>query len=215
MWRVGGLSPSSTVGQLKQQIFSEHGVPLKEQRIHLDRGCKDTPCPVKKTLKQLGLRHGSMVYIKFDSAKVNVMEKSTKRVISEDGTLVAVSDDRGVARVVAVVAFRAGESDCLYFTYLYLSEHFKIKHNNGEEKNSKLTHAAPRPRPLLPILRYELCAPTASKQATSSITDRNAVRPGLMSLRSRKVGYSNGLDVARSECVVMRKHSSLRSFFRQ
>ena len=93
MWRVGGLSPSSTVGQLKQQIFSEHGVPLKEQRIHLDRGCKDTPCPVKKTLKQLGLRHGSMVYIKFDSAKVNVMEKSTKRVISEDGTLVAVSGE--------------------------------------------------------------------------------------------------------------------------
>ena len=91
MWRVEGLSPTATIGELKNKIFKEHGVPLKEQRIHLDRGCKDTPCPVKKTLKSLGLRHGSMVYIKFDASKVNVIEKTTKRVISEDGTLVAVS----------------------------------------------------------------------------------------------------------------------------
>ena len=77
---------------LKKKIAAEHGVPLQEQRIHLDRGCKDTPCPVKKTLAQIGLRHGSMVYIKFDATKVSVVaEKSSKRVIAEDGSLVAVS----------------------------------------------------------------------------------------------------------------------------
>ena len=88
-WRVSGLSPKSTVGALKKKIAAEHGVPLQEQRIHLDRGCKDTPCPVKKTLAQIGLRHGSMVYIKFDATKVSVVaEKSSKRVIAEDGSLI-------------------------------------------------------------------------------------------------------------------------------
>ena len=94
MWRVGGLSPASTVGALKQQIRAEHGVPLEEQRIHLDRGCKGAPCKAQKTLKELKITHGAMLYIKFDAQKVrHVVEKSAKRVIAEDGTLVAVSGD--------------------------------------------------------------------------------------------------------------------------
>ena len=91
MWRVESLSPSSTIGDLKQDIETNHGVPITEQSLHQDRAYKDKPLSSSNTLKKLKLRHGSMLYIAFDTSKVNVLEQSTKRVISEDGSLVAVS----------------------------------------------------------------------------------------------------------------------------
>lgn len=91
MWRVESLSPSSTIGDLKQDIETNHGVPINEQSLHQDRAYKDKPLSSSNTLKKLKLRHGSMLYIAFDTSKVNVLEQSTKRVISEDGSLVAVS----------------------------------------------------------------------------------------------------------------------------
>ena len=91
MWRAESLTPSSTIGDLKQHIETNHGVPVDSQTIHQDRGCKDKPLSSSNTLKKLKLRHGSMLYIAFDTTKVNVLEQSTKRVISEDGSLVAVS----------------------------------------------------------------------------------------------------------------------------
>ena len=91
MWRVESLQPSSTIADLKRHIESKHGVPINEQNIHQDRGCKDKPISDKNTMKGLKCRHGSMLYISFDTEKVNVLGQSTKRVIAEDGSLVAVS----------------------------------------------------------------------------------------------------------------------------
>ena len=91
MWQLKTLNPSSTISDVKKAIENEHGVPQKEQALHQDRACKDSPLSSKKTLKALKLRHGSILYIQFDTSKVVVLEQSTKRVISEDGSLVAVS----------------------------------------------------------------------------------------------------------------------------
>ena len=102
MWRVESLQPTSTIGDLKQDVEQNHGVPTSEQSIHMDRSCKDKPLASSNTLRSLKLRHGSMLYIAFDTAKVNVLEQSTKRVIAEDGSLVAAtssdSSDRNAVR---------------------------------------------------------------------------------------------------------------------
>ena len=92
MWRVETMSPTSTISDVKKYIEQHHGVPLSEQRLHLQRGCTDAPLAIKNTLKSCKLRHGSILYIAFDTTKVNVLEQSTKRVIAEDGSLVAVRE---------------------------------------------------------------------------------------------------------------------------
>ena len=88
MWRVDGLAPDTAIQKLKQRLEKEHKVPSGEQSLHLDRACKDKPLADSRNLKSLGLRHGSIVYLSFDTSKVTVLESKTEKVVAEDGRLV-------------------------------------------------------------------------------------------------------------------------------
>lgn len=100
-WRVEGLNPQTTVGELKARVLSEHHVaPHPSQAFSLDPGGQ-RGMPEDATLEGLGLRHGDLVH--FSIREEDCAAEAGKK-IAADGTIVNKSHDE----VANAQGFRPG-----------------------------------------------------------------------------------------------------------
>jgi len=96
-WRVEGLTPQTTVGELKARVLAEHHVtPHPSQAFSLDPAGQ-RGMPEEATLEALGLRHGDLVHlaIREEDCAVEAGKK-----IAADGTIInkthhEVASERG------------------------------------------------------------------------------------------------------------------------
>lgn len=100
-WRMEGLSPQTTVGELKARVLAEHHVtPHPSQRFSLDPGGQRA-MPEEATLEALGLRHGDLVHL---AIREEDCAAEAGKKIAADGTIVNKSHDE----VASAQGFRPG-----------------------------------------------------------------------------------------------------------
>jgi nuclear protein localization protein 4 homolog len=84
-WRVEGLSPQTTVGELKARVLAEHHVtPHESQAFSLDPAGQRT-MPEGATLEALGLRHGDLIHLSIREEDCAV---EAGKKIAADGTII-------------------------------------------------------------------------------------------------------------------------------
>ncbi|KAI9920708.1 hypothetical protein PsorP6_000049 [Peronosclerospora sorghi] len=88
-WRVGGLTPSSTVAEIKKWIYEQHSIPLQLQELSLDQQNKQKVTDTQ-TLRELCIGHGDMLFLNYDGETVSTGGAIGTK-INADGTLTRVT----------------------------------------------------------------------------------------------------------------------------
>ncbi|KAL4177662.1 hypothetical protein KRP22_002592 [Phytophthora ramorum] len=88
-WRVGDLSPSSTIADIKRWVFEQHSLAPQQQQLALDQhGAQKTTDT--QTLRELRVGHGDMLFLDYDGETVATGGVVGTK-INADGTLTRVA----------------------------------------------------------------------------------------------------------------------------
>ncbi|KUF96357.1 Dihydrolipoyllysine-residue succinyltransferase [Phytophthora nicotianae] len=69
-WRVGDLTPASTIADIKRWIFDQHSIAPAQQQLALDQqGAQQTTDA--QTLRELRVGHGDMLFLDYDGETVS------------------------------------------------------------------------------------------------------------------------------------------------
>lgn len=88
LWRVEGLSPSSTIAEVKARLRDEKGIDVAGQVLSFRS--KGDALPDGSTLAALGAEHGTMLFLEFTG---DVAPATAERMVDKDGRIVPVSHE--------------------------------------------------------------------------------------------------------------------------
>ncbi|CAI5733341.1 unnamed protein product [Hyaloperonospora brassicae] len=140
-WRVAGLTPSSTIADIKSWIFDQHAIDPQRQELALDlqqtRQTANT-----QTLRELCVGHGDMLFLDYDGETVGT-GGAVGTKINADGTLTRVAySDRADKQ-----SFRPGMKSLrdmkMYWTldeFMRLDAQFEFKISAQKEPHVSKVH---------------------------------------------------------------------------
>eukprot|EP00644_Phytophthora_capsici_P001101 jgi/Phyca11/571801/estExt2_Genewise1.C_PHYCAscaffold_430353 len=88
-WRVGDLTPSSTIADIKHWIFEQHSIAPAQQQLALDQQGEQQTSDTQ-TLRELRVGHGDMLFLDY-SGEVVGTGGAVGTKINADGTLTRVA----------------------------------------------------------------------------------------------------------------------------